>query len=76
MPTNANDLMPEGFNGEINYNDDGTININQNILPEDLQTVSEIIFDTISNCGLFDDYANYSFQINIKPEIEEDYPNE
>ena len=24
MPTNANDLMPEGFNGEINYNDDGT----------------------------------------------------
>ena len=68
MPTNANDLMPEGFNGEINYNDDGTINLNGNILPEDLQTVSEIIFDTISNCGLFDDYGSFSFQINIKPE--------
>ena len=47
MPTNANDLMPDGFNGEINYNDDGTINLNGNILPEDLQTVSEIVFDTI-----------------------------
>ena len=68
MPTNANDLMPDGFNGEINYNDDDNININGNILPEDLQTVSEIVFDTISNCGLFDDYGSFSFQINIKPE--------
>ena len=62
------DLMPDGFNGEINYNDDGTINLNGNLLEEDLRVVSEIIFDTISNCGLFDDYANFSFQINIKPE--------
>ena len=60
--------MPDGFNGDINYNDDGTININSNILPEDMQVVSDIIFDTIANCGLFDDYSNYSFQINIKPE--------
>ena len=26
----SNDLMPDGFNGEINYNDDGTINLNGN----------------------------------------------
>ena len=31
------DLMPDGFNGEINYNDDGTINLNGNILEEDLR---------------------------------------
>ena len=34
-------------------------------ISKDLRVVSEIIFDTISNCGLFDDYANFSFQIKI-----------
>ena len=66
------DLMPDGFNGEINYNDDGTINLNGNLLPEDLRVVSEIIFDTIANCGLFDDHDKFSFQMNIKEEIDND----
>ena len=51
----------ESYRGEIN---------NKWVLMEyDFKTnIIKYQFDTISNCGLFDDYGSFSFQINIKPE--------